>query len=42
VPADLPAGTYRLRVGLYRQETGAYLAVNDADSLLLPRIDVSP
>lgn len=41
VPADLPAGTYRLRVGLYQQETGAYLAVNDSDSLTLPSINVS-
>lgn len=36
IPADLPDGEYRLRVGFYRQENGDYLAVNGDASLLLP------
>jgi hypothetical protein len=31
VPDDLPAGNYRLAVGLYRADTGERLPVLDAD-----------
>ncbi len=36
IPADLPDGDYALRIGFYRQEDGAYLAVNGEARLLLP------
>jgi 4-amino-4-deoxy-L-arabinose transferase-like glycosyltransferase len=39
LPGDLPAGNYRLRIGFYRQENGAYLAVNGDVHVLLPIIE---
>ncbi len=38
LPGDLPAGSYRLRIGFYRQENGDYLAVNGDAHILLPVI----
>jgi hypothetical protein len=32
IPPDLPAGEYRLKIGLYNYETGARLPVRDGDA----------
>ncbi len=40
IPADLPAGSYQVQVGLYVQQTGARLRVNDAPGLVLSNVDV--
>lgn len=42
LPPDLPDGTYNLRVGLYLQENGTHLLVNETRSLLLADIKVGP
>jgi hypothetical protein len=44
LPADLPAGDYRLIVGLYTSTEGSRLLLADhsADSVLLEQITVSP
>ena len=36
MPADLPPGEYRLRVGLYDPATGVRLVTDDGDSVTLP------
>jgi hypothetical protein len=41
IPADLPSGTYRLRVGFYVQQTGKRLRVEGASGVMLSTVDVA-
>ncbi|MCX7707613.1 MAG: glycosyltransferase family 39 protein [Anaerolineae bacterium] len=36
LPADLPAGSYRIRLGFYDEPTGERLRCGDGDSIILP------
>src|SRR5690606_33200406 len=40
VPADLPAGDYRVIAGMYDWQTGARLPVDDGDSVEIGRVEI--